>query len=115
MAHNRFEKPVTVLIGMGLPIRIETVLEAYALLQDWPAVSRNGTHAIALNACKAGIAGDIDAETVRATFVAFASRNDILVHDVASTDGVELAEPLLAFRGYRGVAPSMRPLQAPQP
>lgn len=28
MQHNRFEEPVTVLVGMGLPARIETVMEA---------------------------------------------------------------------------------------
>lgn len=83
MPHIRFEEPVTILVGMGLPVRIETVMEAFTLLQDWPAANQNGTHAVALNACKAGIAGEIDAETVRATFVAFARRNDILVHDVA--------------------------------
>ena len=82
MQHNRFEEPVTVLVGMGLPARIETGLEAFALLQDWPGASRNSCHAVALNACKAGIAGEIDAETVRSTFVAFARRNDILVPDM---------------------------------
>ena len=79
MQHTRFEEPVTVLVGMGLPVRIETVMETYALLQDWPAVSRNSAHSVALNACRAGIAGEVDAETVRSTFVAFTLRNDILV------------------------------------
>ncbi|NGN45107.1 DUF982 domain-containing protein, partial [Mesorhizobium sp. CGMCC 1.15528] len=79
MNSTRFEKSVIVLVGMGLPVRIETVMEAYALLQDWPIACRNGTHAIALSACKAGIAGEIDPETVRSIFVAFARRNDILV------------------------------------
>jgi len=82
MQHIRFKEPVTVLVGMGLPVRIETVLEGYALLQDWPAANRNSTHAVALNACKAGIAGEIDADTVNSTFVAFARRNDILVPDM---------------------------------
>ncbi|RWH67022.1 DUF982 domain-containing protein [Mesorhizobium sp.] len=84
MNHDRFEEPVTVLVGMGLPARLETVAEAYALLQDWPAASRSSEHAVALNACKAGIAGEIDAETVRATLVAFARRHDILAPDMAS-------------------------------
>lgn len=92
MQHIRFEEPVTVLVGMGLPVRIETVMEAYALLQDWPAASRNSTHAVALNACKAGIAGEIDAETVRSAFVAYARRNDILVPDLnALMPGVSAA------------------------
>lgn len=94
MNSTRFEEPVTVLVGMGLPVRIETVLEAYALLQDWPIVGRNGSHTVALNACKAGIAGDIDPETARSTFVAFARRNDILVPDMDSpTPSVSIPSP----------------------
>ncbi|MBZ9809581.1 DUF982 domain-containing protein [Mesorhizobium sp. BR1-1-9] len=84
MAQMRFEEPVTILVGMGLPVTIETAMEAYAVLQDWPVASRNGAHAVALNACKAGIAGEIDAETVRATLIAFARRNDILVPNMIS-------------------------------
>ncbi|MGX7873759.1 DUF982 domain-containing protein [Mesorhizobium sp. ORM6] len=82
MNRGQFEEPVTVLVGMGFPVRIENVMEAYALLEDWPAAGRNGAHTVALNACKAGIAGEIDPETVRATLVAFARRNDILVPDM---------------------------------
>ena len=93
MAQMRFEEPVTILVGMGLPVTIETAVEAYAMLQDWPVASRNGAHAVALNACKAGIAGEIDAETVRATLIAFARRNDIL----RSADRAESAD-----RGVRG-------------
>lgn len=84
MNHTRFEEPVTVLVGMGLPARIASVTEAYALLQDWPVAGRNGVHAVALNACRAALAGEIDAETARATFVAFAKRNEMLVPDAAS-------------------------------
>lgn len=79
MRNMRFEQPVTVLVGMGFPVTIENVMEAYSLLQDWPATGSNGAHAVALNACKAGIAGEVDPEIVRATLVAFARRNDILV------------------------------------
>ena len=93
MPHLSFEEPITILVGMGIPRRIDTVLEAYALLCDWPDSSRNGAHMVALNACKAGIAGKIDAETVRATFAAFARRNGILVPNTISysrTEGCRL-------------------------
>ncbi|RWB75324.1 MAG: DUF982 domain-containing protein [Mesorhizobium sp.] len=91
MNHDRFEEPVTVLVGMGLPARLETVAEAYAMLLDWPAASRNSAYTIALNACKAGIAGEIDAETVRATLVAFARRHDILAPHIVSLAPAALA------------------------
>lgn len=78
---TRFEEPVTVLVGLGFPARIESAMEAYALLADWPPASRSGAHTVALNACRAAINGEIDAETARATFVAFARRNDILASE----------------------------------
>ncbi|RUX89976.1 MULTISPECIES: DUF982 domain-containing protein [unclassified Mesorhizobium] len=84
MDHMRFEEPVTILVGMGFPVTIENASEAYALLQDWPMTSRNGAHTVALNACRAAIAGEVDAETVRATLIAFARRNDLLVPNMIS-------------------------------
>jgi hypothetical protein len=94
MDRARFEEPITHLVGMGFPAKIESAMEAYAMLQDWPAANRNPTHAVALNACKAGIAGEIDPETVRAALVAFARRNNILVPDMS----------VLAARSLRGEA-----------
>jgi hypothetical protein len=89
----RFEEPVTILVGMGFPATIENVMEAYALLQDWPATSRNGAHTVALNACRAAIAGEVDPETVRAALVAFARRNDLLVSNTISASNAPPAMP----------------------
>jgi len=93
MRHGRFDDPVTILVGMGFPATIETVMEAYALLQDWPAPHRGSAHTAALNACKAGIAGEVDLETVRSTLVAFARRNDILVETTSPFSNGAGAEP----------------------
>ncbi|WP_281406240.1 DUF982 domain-containing protein [Aquamicrobium sp. LC103] len=69
-------------------------------MQDWPAGNHNSTQAIALNACKAGIAGQIDPETVRSTFVAFARRNDILVPNMDLLTSVVSTEnpSMMGFR-----------------
>ena len=85
MMRQSFDRPVTVLVGLGMPVDVGTVMEAYTLLNDWPPSQRNPTHAIALNACKAALMDLVDAETARATFVAFARKNDLLVeaHDAA--------------------------------
>jgi hypothetical protein len=85
MMRQSFDRPITVLVGLGMPVDVGTVMEAYALLNDWPPSQRNPTHAIALNACRAALMDLIDAETARATFVAFARKNDLLVegHDAA--------------------------------
>lgn len=102
MNHRQFEEPVILLVGLGCPARIKNVMEAYVLLQDWPIASRDGAHAAALNACKAGIAGEIDPETVRATLVAFARRHDILVPDMISLAPAALARGTLRRAGLQG-------------
>jgi hypothetical protein len=85
MDRSSFEKPVTILTGFGTPTKIESAAEAYALLVDWPAASRTAAHDIAAKACRAAMDGEIDAETARATFVAFARRNDLLAPQTSST------------------------------
>jgi hypothetical protein len=85
MDRSSFEKPVTILTGLGTPTKIESAAEAYALLADWPSASRTAAHDIAAKACRAAMDGEIDAETARATFVAFARRNDLLAPQTSST------------------------------
>jgi hypothetical protein len=77
----RFDEPVYLTVGIGVPAEIGTVERAYALLNDWPVWRRNSAHAVALNACKAALAGEIDAETARTTLVAFAKRSNALAGD----------------------------------
>jgi hypothetical protein len=85
MGHMHFDEPVTILVGMGLPVTIEDVIQAYVTLQDWPTAERNSSHAVAVNACKAGLAGEVDVDTVRATLVTFARRNNILIEGGVQT------------------------------
>jgi Protein of unknown function (DUF982) len=77
-----FEKPVRILVGLGFPREVRGVWDAHQLLSDWPAFTRNRSHHVALRACEAALRGDIDAETARAAFVAFARRNHLLLPDV---------------------------------
>ncbi len=77
----RFDEPVYLTVGIGVPAEIASVERAYALLNDWPVWRRNSAHAVALNACKAALAGEIDAETGRTTLVAFAKRSNALAGD----------------------------------
>jgi hypothetical protein len=79
MKHDLFRRPVKVLVGLGFPAEIGSVRQALALLDDCAASKRNGAHAIALKACRAAMAGEVDAETARSMFVAFAQRNDLLM------------------------------------
>lgn len=83
MKNTDFEHPVHVLVGFGYPARIDNVVDAFALLNEWPRATRTSDHDIALKACRAALAGEIDADLARGTFVTFARRNSLLVEDAA--------------------------------
>lgn len=101
MEHNLFEHPVTIIVGLGVPAGIRSVKEAYAMLNEWPPSKRDRAHAIALNACRAALAGEIDAETARGAFVAFARRADLLASVPEGVVAGRLSEPQPTF-GIRG-------------
>lgn len=99
MKPDMFKQPVFILVGLGFPAEIRSVLDAYRHLCEWPATSRDTAHSIALKACGAALRGEIDAETVRGLFAAFAEKHDLLASD---------AEMLLASHRRRDRDPHIR-------
>lgn len=96
MKPDTFKTPVTILTGLGIPTPVKSVLHAYQILTDWPALGQDRAHSIAKNACLAALNGHIEAETVRGLFAAFAVRQDVLVPDL---------DMLLAIRGRSSSEP----------
>ncbi|HZG31357.1 DUF982 domain-containing protein [Rhizobium sp. C4] len=78
MKPDMFRQPVTILVGLGFPTEVHTVMDAYRHLADRPASSRDTAHSIALKACQAALRGEIEAETARGLFAAFAEKHDLL-------------------------------------
>jgi hypothetical protein len=78
MTPDTFEKPVRILVGLGMPRDIRNVLEACMFLDDTPGYLRNSAHVMALKACKAAVLGKIEAETARGAFEAFARKHDLV-------------------------------------
>jgi hypothetical protein len=79
MLAQPFLKPVHVWVGLGFPRRLNTVADAYQFASEWGGNSPEQRAAV--RACKAALAGDIDVETARGVFTAFARKKDILVED----------------------------------
>lgn len=82
MAPDVFEKPIRVLVGLGQPKDIRNILDAYMFLNDAPNYMRNAAHIMALKACKAALLGEVEAETARGTFEAFARKHDLLAPEM---------------------------------
>lgn len=79
MLAKPFEKPVRVWVGLGFPRQLNNVADAYQMLMGW--CGNSPEQKAAIRACKAALAGDVDAETARGVFLAFAKKKDILVED----------------------------------
>jgi hypothetical protein len=79
MLAKHFDKPVRVWVGLGCPRQINTVVDAYQFLLEW--CGNSPEQKAAIRACKAALVGDVDAETARGVFVAFARKKDILFKD----------------------------------
>jgi len=96
MKPDTFKTPVTILTGLDIPTPVNSVLQAYQMLMDWPVAGRDRAHSIATNACLAALNGHIEAETARGLFAAFAKRQDILAPDL---------DMLVAIRGRSSSEP----------
>ncbi|OWV71157.1 hypothetical protein ATY76_31365 [Rhizobium sp. R339] len=78
MKPDMFRQPVSVLVGLGFPVEVRSVMDAYRHLTEWPASLRDSAHSIALKACGAALRGEIEPETARGLYVAFAEKHDLL-------------------------------------
>jgi hypothetical protein len=78
MKPGMFRKPVSILVGRGYPAEVCSVMDAYRHLADWPPSLRDTAHSVAFKACGAALRGEIEPETARGLFAAFAERHDLL-------------------------------------
>lgn len=88
MKSDMFQQPVRILVGLGFPVDVLSVMDAYRQLVDWPAFSRDAAHCMALKACLAGLRGEVEPETVRGLFVAFAEKHHILASAMSVHPGM---------------------------
>jgi hypothetical protein len=78
MKPDMFRQPISILVGLGFPAEVRSVMDAYRHLVEWPALQRDNAHSVALKACSAALRGEIEAETARSLFAAFAEKHDLL-------------------------------------
>ncbi|MDL2408138.1 DUF982 domain-containing protein [Rhizobium calliandrae] len=81
MKPDMFKQPVSILVGLGLPAEVRSVTDAYRHLCEWPASFRDTAHSVALKAIGAAMRGEIEGETARGLFAAFADKHDLLAPD----------------------------------
>ena len=57
MKPDMLRQPVTILVGLGFPAVVRSVMDAYRHLAEWPASLRDTAHSMALKACSAALRG----------------------------------------------------------
>lgn len=81
MDRTQFRKPVSVLVGLGYPAKVESASQAYQLLNELPLSPAHRARSVAAKVCKLAIEGAVEPEVARSAFVAFAHRMAMLVDD----------------------------------
>lgn len=99
MKPDVFKRPVQILVGLGFPMEIRTASEAHRHLVEWPHLNKDASYTIALNACRAAMRGEVEVETARGLYAAFAAKHDLLVPS---------GDPVVAHRRQRDRDPHIR-------
>lgn len=78
MQSTTFETPVSVSIGFGSRLEINSLMGIHQFLTDWPPSRRTSVYSTAVRACEAARQGHLTPEQARRAFAEFAKVHDIL-------------------------------------
>lgn len=87
---KRFDRPVSIFVGLGFPLDVETLLDAFHILAEWTG-TRGPDHERAYESCRLALSGRIDVTEARQDFEAFASERGILARDAIAVAATRLA------------------------
>jgi hypothetical protein len=79
MLSQAFEEPITVWVGLGFPRKLNSGVDAYQFANEY--CGNSPEQRAAIRACKAALSGEIDAETAKGVFVAFARKKGLMADD----------------------------------
>ena len=85
MKIGEFREPVTVLVGIGVPVEVSDVRHALELMIDWPHRTRRTGHFACIDTCRQALNGRCDTETAREAFISFAEGAGILMPTLNDT------------------------------
>jgi hypothetical protein len=86
-----FKRPIRIFVGLGFPREIDSLLDAWQILTEWPAGSRRCEHATAVEACGEAFTNPKKVETARKVFEQFARASGILAEDAVVSASRRLA------------------------
>ncbi len=88
MRNAAFQRPVTVLVGLGFPRSIASVREAFAYLEDVPKLLRDEVYHATCDACRDALTERCSPQEAHDVFVAYARRRGVLLDEPLATTGL---------------------------
>lgn len=79
MLSQPFEEPIRIWMGLGFPRQLNSVVDAYQFAMEY--CGNSPEQKAAIRACKAALTGEVDPETARGVFVAFAKKKGLMVDE----------------------------------
>ncbi|MEQ1944049.1 DUF982 domain-containing protein [Mesorhizobium sp. VNQ89] len=95
MLDTAFASPVVVIVGMGFPLEIRSVIGALRYLDEQPAMWRDEAYHATYGACRDALDGRSTVAEARDVLCALARRRGVLVDEVWPHLGM-VSEPALA-------------------
>ncbi len=82
MSAKQFPRPVSVLVGLGFPRRIDTPLEAYMFLSAAPGLLHDEAFEATMATCQMALAGTATVEEANDIFAGYARRCGLYVEEI---------------------------------
>ena len=82
MLDTAFSNPVTVMVGMGFPRKISSLMDAIRYLDDQPSIVRDEAFQVTYAACRGVLAQENTSQEAYDLFCALARRRGVLVEEV---------------------------------
>ena len=81
---HAFQRPVTVLVGLGFPRAVASVEQAMSFLDEVPTVMRDEAYRATCDACRDALTNRCSAQEAHDVFAAYARRRGVLVEEPMS-------------------------------
>jgi len=82
MLDTSFASPVAILVGMGFPLEIRSVMDALRYLDEQPALLRDEAYHATYGACRDALECKVSVMEARDVFCALARRRGILIDEM---------------------------------
>lgn len=98
MLDTAFSNPVTLLVGMGFPRKIRSLMDAIRYLDDQPSILRDEAFQVTYAACRGVLGQENTLQEAHDLFCALARRRGVLVEELLAELPVGDSQSSVSYR-----------------